>query len=144
MSILASRSLRNRAFAAALAGSAMLLPVAADAQQAGTPARTAVTTPAIQQPITQRECAIIGETVIRVVRVAGPQTLSDDFKQSLRAFLGNATCDGPRVIYVPTGRDADAYNTMRDLLGSASTPIRLEQMGVRAIASRRTAALTQQ
>lgn len=105
-------NLRSAALAAAVAVPTALASWGAAAQQA---------------TLTQEQCNLVAGVMIRVARDAGPETLSTDFKQSLRAFIGNGDCRGPRVIYAPENRDVATYNTMRAILGVGSPPIALER-----------------
>jgi hypothetical protein len=63
-----------------------------------------------------------------------PETVSAEFKQSFRDFLGpNLSCDGPRDIHTPTGPDIDAFNTIRSQLLAGK--ISLRDAGLRAVTS---------
>ena len=109
-----------------IAGAAMLVTASVGGASAQQPVRN---TPQQQtQDLNQEQCNLVRNVIVRVVQDVGSDTISDDFKQSLRAFIGeNRDCRGTRVIYAPEGRDIDAYNVMRVILGSGTPPIALER-----------------
>lgn len=85
-------------------------------------------------PISQTECDIIAKTSSRVLRAVGPETVSTEFKQSFRSFLGkNLTCDGPTDIRTPTKQDVALFNNIRTEL--LAFDISLEKAGLRSVAS---------
>lgn len=85
-------------------------------------------------PFTPEQCKVIAAVAVDVLKALGPETLSGEFKQSFRNFLGpSLTCDGPRDILTPTGPDIDAFNTIRSLLLRGD--ISLREAGLRAVAS---------
>jgi hypothetical protein len=82
---------------------------------------------------TDHECSQISVAAGQVVQALGPKTLSEDFRRSFLLFMApdgkTLTCTGPTQIATPTGKDIDAYNTIRLLL-----PFSLQERGVRAVA----------
>lgn len=86
--------------------------------------------------ISQRDCANITETALRVVKTLGPQTLSTEFKRSLHAFLitdNKNECSGSRDILTPNVNDVAAFNTIRTFLLAGSRPISLQKLGLRSV-----------
>lgn len=97
-------------------------------------AMAGATTGAQAAEFTREECSLIAVTAGQVVQSLGANTLSLEFRQSLGNFMvpvrgAGLTCSGPAQIATPTGKDIDAYNTIRLLL-----PFSLQDRGVRAVA----------
>lgn len=133
----ASNSTATLLASAMLAAVAVTSATSAGAQQAAAPRSTPVL-PAF----TSDQCRAISAVGVEVARTVGPQNLSDEFKQSFRAFLGqNLTCDGPREISIVRGKDSDAWQVIQHVLEGARTPpIVLARYGVRGVV--RSAELT--
>lgn len=68
-----------------------------------------------------------------VIKAVGRDTLSVEFRQSLRDWLGDLTCDGPTDIHTPTGPDIAAFNTIRSVVASGDDPIDLTGRGLRSV-----------
>jgi hypothetical protein len=99
-------------------------------------ASTAYASPA---PFTAEQCKVIAATISQVLSTVGADTLSIEFRTSLRNFVvteGKLTCGGSRDILTPTTKDIAAFNTIRTILLGGSSPISLEDAGVRSIAAR--------
>lgn len=100
----------------------------------GMAAAAAMVTSASASDFTQDQCKIITGTALGVVKQVGKDTLSTEFKQSLRNWLGpNITCDGPKDIAIITHNDSVTYRTIRSMLLSGSKPLSLEKAGLRAV-----------
>lgn len=85
-------------------------------------------------PLTQAECRIVSAIAVEVIKAVGRDTLSVEFRQSFRNWLGaDLTCDGPREIATPTTNDIAAYNTIRTVLASGEDPIDLQAIGLKAV-----------
>lgn len=84
--------------------------------------------------LTRAECRVVSAIAVKVIKAVGRDTLSLEFRQSFRNWLGaDLTCDGPREIATPTGADIDAYNTIRTVLASGPDPIDLQAIGLKAV-----------
>lgn len=84
--------------------------------------------------LTAEQCRIVSAIAVKVVKAVGPDTLSPEFRQSFRDWLGpEIACDGPKEIRTPTPEDVAAFNTIRGTLLQGPAPISLSQMGVRAV-----------
>jgi hypothetical protein len=95
--------------------------------------------PANAAPFTPEQCKIIASAISEVLGAVGPDTLSVEFRTSLRNFVvtdGNLTCEGSRDILTPTTKDIAAFNTIRTILLGGPHPISLQDAGVRSIAAR--------
>lgn len=87
--------------------------------------------------LTAEQCMEVRKVIVGAVSKIGPDQLSQEFKTSLRDFIGaNRDCTGTRDILTPTVNDAAAYNAIRGVLGSGPNPIALEQYGLRALVRR--------
>jgi hypothetical protein len=105
-------------------------------------ASIATTSQANAGDFTKEECAGVMAVALEVVKAAGKDTLSVEFRQSFRNWLGpNVTCDGPKDILTPTDRDIAAYNTIRTGLLLASKPISLEKAGLRSVDPKKVSAI---
>jgi hypothetical protein len=85
-------------------------------------------------PFTPEQCRIVAATVADVVRAIGANTLSVEFRTSLRDFImtdGQMTCRGPGTILTPTTNDIAAFNTIRSQL--LASDISLQKAGLRSI-----------
>jgi hypothetical protein len=88
--------------------------------------------PATAAPFTPEQCKIISAVAVDVLKAIGPDTVSAEFKQSFRDFLGSGlTCNGPKEIETPTANDIGAFNTIRSVLLNAG--ISLQEGGLRAV-----------
>jgi hypothetical protein len=84
-------------------------------------------------PFTPEQCRIISAVAVDVLKAIGPDTVSPEFKQSFRDFLGpRLTCDGPKQIRTPTVADIAAFNTIRSQLLAGD--ISLQAAGLRSVA----------
>ena len=82
----------------------------------------------------EKECAIIAAVAVKTLRAIGAETLSPEFKQSFRDWLGpDLRCDGPRDIATPTVDDVAIFNTIAGVLLQGDDPISLRKFGVRAV-----------
>jgi hypothetical protein len=125
-----ARSRTARALAT-LVGGAAVLPSGANAQTA----LASVPTLTAEQCMEVR--VAITEAVRRIGTLGKADQLSQEFKTSLRDFIGpNRDCKGTRDIITPTVNDAAAYDTIRELLGSGPNPIALERYGLRVLERR--------
>jgi hypothetical protein len=85
-------------------------------------------------PFTLDQCRIVSATVAEVVRSLGADTLSVEFRTSLRDFImtdGHMTCGGPRLIRTPTTNDIAAFNTIRSQLLASN--ISLQAAGLQSV-----------
>jgi hypothetical protein len=90
-------------------------------------------------PFTPDQCKVVAAAISEVLRTLGPDTLSVDFRTSLRDFVvtdGKLTCEGSRDILTPTAKDIAAFNTIRTILLGGLHPISLQEAGVRSIAAK--------
>ena len=102
----------------------------------------AVTSPALAGGFSQKECQGIGGIAGAVVRHVGKDTLSDEFRQSFRNWLGaDMRCDGPKEIALVTDNDAATFRTIRSELLQLPKPISLQKAGLRGV-ERSSAAAT--
>lgn len=95
-----------------------------------------VTGAAKASDFSEQDCTKIVGVTTSVAKELGPQTLSAEFKRSMREFLkpnGTADCSGPRDILTPTVVDVAAFNTMRTLLLAGSHPVSLQKAGLRSV-----------
>lgn len=100
----------------------------------GIAAAAAMTTGAAAADFTQKQCAGIAETAIEVLRAVGKDTLSQEFRQSFRGWLGaDLRCDGPKDIIIVTHNDSATYATIREALLRGSKPISLQKAGLRVV-----------
>jgi hypothetical protein len=96
----------------------------------------AVTSPttAFSASLTTDECKVVAAVAGKVVKAIGRDTLSLEFRQSFRNWLGaELTCDGPTDILTPTVNDVAAFNTIRTVLVAGDHPLSLQDAGLRAV-----------
>jgi hypothetical protein len=83
---------------------------------------------------TPEQCRSISAVGISVAKAVGPSTLSTEFKQSFRNFLGpDLTCDGPKDILTATPDDVAAFNTIKQVLFAPPAKISLTSAGLRSV-----------
>ena len=89
--------------------------------------------PAEAGSFSRSECKLIAVVSAKVIKAVGKDTLSVTFRQSLRNWIGQLTCDGPTNIRTPTGPDIAAFNTIRSVLAAGNAPIDLTGRGLRSV-----------
>lgn len=100
----------------------------------GIAAAAAMVTSASAADFTQAQCKGITGTAMEVVRTVGKDTLSQEFRQSFRNWLGaDLHCDGPKDIIIVTHNDSIAYGAIRSALLTGSKPISLQKAGLRVV-----------
>ena len=100
----------------------------------GIAAAAAMVTSASAADFTQAQCKGITGTAMEVVRTVGKDTLSQEFRQSFRNWLGaDLHCDGPKDIIIVTHNDSIAYRAIRSALLTGTKPLSLEKAGLRVV-----------
>lgn len=89
----------------------------------------------LAQAFTKQECKGIAYVVMDVIKAVGADKLSVEFRQSLTDWVRppDFTCDGPKDILTPRGKDIDVFNTIMSILESGKNPISLQDAGLRSV-----------
>lgn len=94
----------------------------------------AVTSPALADGFTQKECKGIAGIAGAVVRRVGADMLSVEFRQSFMDWVGpEARCNGPKEIAIVTDQDSATFGTIRSELLQLPKPISLQKAGLRGV-----------
>jgi hypothetical protein len=87
---------------------------------------------------THEQCKIIAGITTDTMNAIGTNKLSPEFRGSIVKFIapeGQLTCDGPKDILTPRGKDVDAFVVIRAVLLSRAGggSISLEKAGLRSV-----------